>query len=43
MECFGGDVNRMECGMGWSGVDWVGKGDVGWGVKMLSLVGLGWG
>ena len=20
IECFGGDVNRMECGMGWSGV-----------------------
>ena len=20
MECFGGDVNRMVCGMGWSGV-----------------------
>lgn len=28
--------------MGWSGVDWVGKGNIGWGVKMLSLVGLGW-
>ena len=27
MECFGGSVNRMVCGMGWSGVDWVGKGD----------------
>ena len=31
MECFGWDVNRMVCGMGWSGVDWVGMGDVGWG------------
>ena len=31
MECFDGDVNRMVCGMGWSGVDWVWKGDVGWG------------
>ena len=20
MECLGGDVNRMVCGMGWSGV-----------------------
>ena len=20
MECFSGDVNRMVCGMGWSGV-----------------------
>ena len=29
MECFGGDVNRMVCGMGWSGVGWVGKGDGG--------------
>ena len=31
MECFGGDVNRMVCGMGmvWGG--WIGKGDVGWG------------
>lgn len=28
MECFGGDVNRTVYGMGWSGVDWVGKGDV---------------
>ena len=27
MKCFSGDVNRMEYGMGWSGVDWVGKGD----------------
>ena len=29
MECFGGDVNRMECGTGvvWGG--WVGKGDGG--------------
>lgn len=35
MECFGEDVNRMQCGMGWSGVDWVWKGD-GSGVKMLS-------
>ena len=31
MECLGRNVNRMVCGMGWSGVDWVGKGDVGWG------------
>ena len=31
MECFGEDVNRMQCGMGWSGVGWVWKGDVGWG------------
>ena len=31
MECFSGDVDRMVCGMGWSGVDWIGKGDVGWG------------
>ena len=31
IECFGGDVNRMGCGMGWFGVDWDGKGDVGWG------------
>lgn len=29
MECFSGDVNRMECGVGWSGVDWDGKGDGG--------------
>ena len=29
MECFDGDVNRMVCGMGWSGVDWVWKGDGG--------------
>ena len=29
MECLGGDVNRIVCGMGWSGGDWVGKGDVG--------------
>ena len=25
MECFSGGVNRMVCGMGWSGVGWVGK------------------
>ena len=41
-ECLGRDVNRMQCGMGWSGVGWVGKGDVGW-VMVLRLVGLGWG
>ena len=41
MECLGGGVNRMVCGMGWSSVDWIGKGDGG--VEMLSLVGLGWG
>ena len=41
MECLGRDVNRMVCGGGWSGVGWIGKGD-GSGVKMLSLVGLGW-
>ena len=35
MECLGRDVNRMQCGMGWSGVGWVGKGDGG-GAKMLS-------
>ena len=40
MECLGGGVNRMVCGMGWSGVDWIGKGD-GSGAKMLSLVGFG--
>ena len=42
MECFGGSVNRMVCGMGgwivW-GYDWLGLGDVGW-VMVLSL-GLG--
>ena len=28
--------------MGWDGLgDGVGKGDIGWGVKMLSLVGFG--
>ena len=27
MKCLGRDVNRMVCGMGWSGVDWVGTGD----------------
>ena len=40
MECLDGDVNRMVCRMGLCGGDWVWKGDVGWGVKMLSLVGL---
>ena len=35
MECFDGDVNRMQYGMGWSGVGWIGKGD-GSGAKMLS-------
>ena len=35
MECLGGDVNRMVCGMGWSGV-------VGWWIVLgLRLVGLG--
>ena len=29
MECFSGDVNRMQCGIGWSGVDWNGMGDGG--------------
>ena len=34
MECLGGDVNRMVCGMGWSVGGWIGKGDgVGGGVK----------
>ena len=33
MECFGGDVNRMECGMRWFGVGWIGKGDGGEDVK----------
>ena len=35
MECFSRDVNRMQCGMGWSGGGWIGKGD-GSGAKMLS-------
>ena len=38
MECFGGDVNRMECGIGWSGVvklDEIGLDEVG-----LNSVGL---
>ena len=35
MECFGGGVNRMVCGMGWSGVVWG-----GWVIVVLSL-GLG--
>ena len=44
MECLGGDVNRMVCEMGWSGVDWVGKGDGGRGGDVKSgWVGLGWG
>ena len=40
MECFSGDVNRMECrtGMVWDG--WLGLGRCRFGVKMLSL-GLG--
>ena len=32
MECFGGSVNRMVCGMGWSGVvklDGIGLDSVG--------------
>ena len=29
MECLGGGVNRMVCGMGWLSVDWVGIGDGG--------------
>ena len=40
MECFGGDVNRMVCGMGWSGGGWIGKGDGGdgnWGVGKIGL------
>ena len=36
MECFGGGVNRMVCGMGWSGVDWDGKGDGGGGEDVKS-------
>ena len=32
----------MQCGMGWSGVDWVGKGDVGWGEDVkFGWVGIG--
>ena len=38
IECFGGDVNRMVCGIGWSGV--VGLGRVMWVGVTLSL-GLG--
>ena len=33
MECLGGDVNRMVCGMGWSGDGWLGWGGVGWGLS----------
>ena len=36
MECLGEDVDKMVYGMGWSGVDWVGKGDVGWGGDVKS-------
>ena len=38
MECLGVDVNRMRCGMGWSGGGWVGKGDgdVDWGEDVKS-------
>ena len=38
MECFGGDVNRMVCGMGWSGIglDWEGGKGLGAMGKMLS-------
>ena len=39
MECLGGDVNRMVCGMGWSG-GWGWERRCRLGVKMLSL-GLG--
>lgn len=35
MECFGGDVNKMVCGMGWSGVVGLDRVMGGWG-KMLS-------
>ena len=41
MECFGGEMNKMVCGMGWDRVDWVEKGDGGGDVKLgLGLVGL---
>ena len=36
MKCLGRDVNRMVCGMGLCGVDWAGKGDVGWGGDVKS-------
>ena len=40
MECLGRDVNRRVCWMGWSGVDWVWKGDVGWGEDVKLGLGL---
>ena len=36
------DDRGIDRWMGCFGVDWIGKGDVGW-VIVLSLVGLGWG
>ena len=38
MECLDGDVNRMVCGMGRSGVGWVGvMKNGGWGGVKLGL------
>ena len=45
MECFGGGVNRMVCGMGLDrvglslvGLDWIGLGDCVWCVLLPEFV-----